>query len=255
MIACGDCALNRGVFSDAYGVVGAVGEVVPVDVEIPGCPPSPDADRRGPAIRDRQMTATLTVAPPAAPNTVPTNGFGSAVAGILTSGLGALGVWARASSGCSERTRPLHIGWLLPLSGVHLELDPLGGFFMALTGAVAIPVGIYAIGYARRDHLGRVPMAALPVFVAAMLLVPAAGSVTTFLLAWELMAIASLILVLAEHTRPEVRSAGLLYAVMTQLGFVAILIGLLVLSAAGGADRFADLRAGVRRCADGCLPA
>ena len=35
------CALNRGVFCDAYGVVGAVGEVVPVDVEIPGCPPTP----------------------------------------------------------------------------------------------------------------------------------------------------------------------------------------------------------------------
>lgn len=43
VIACGDCALNRGVFADAYGVVGAVNEVVPVDVEIPGCPPSPDA--------------------------------------------------------------------------------------------------------------------------------------------------------------------------------------------------------------------
>jgi formate hydrogenlyase subunit 7 len=42
VIACGDCALNRGVFRDAYGVVGAVGEVVPVDVEIPGCPPTPD---------------------------------------------------------------------------------------------------------------------------------------------------------------------------------------------------------------------
>ena len=41
LIACGDCALNRGVLKDAYGVVGAVGEVVPVDVEIPGCPPTP----------------------------------------------------------------------------------------------------------------------------------------------------------------------------------------------------------------------
>lgn len=41
VIACGDCALNRGVFKDAYGVVGAAGEVVPVDVEIPGCPPTP----------------------------------------------------------------------------------------------------------------------------------------------------------------------------------------------------------------------
>jgi Ni,Fe-hydrogenase III small subunit len=41
VIACGDCALNRGVFKDAYGVVGAVDEVVPVDVEIAGCPPTP----------------------------------------------------------------------------------------------------------------------------------------------------------------------------------------------------------------------
>jgi formate hydrogenlyase subunit 7 len=42
VIACGDCALNRGVFADAYGIVGAVGEVVPVDVEVAGCPPTPD---------------------------------------------------------------------------------------------------------------------------------------------------------------------------------------------------------------------
>ena len=137
--------------------------------------------------------------------------------------------------------RPVHIGWLLPLFGVTLNLDPLGGFFVALTGAVAIPVGVYAVGYAHHMGMGRVPLGVLPLFVGAMLLVPAAASVTTFLLAWELMAIASLVLVLTEHTRPEARSAGLVYAVMTQLGFVAILIGLMVLSAAGGADRLADL--------------
>ena len=43
VIACGDCAVNRGVFADAYGVVGSVGDVVAVDVEIPGCPPAPSA--------------------------------------------------------------------------------------------------------------------------------------------------------------------------------------------------------------------
>jgi formate hydrogenlyase subunit 7 len=41
VIACGDCALNRGVFRDAYGVAGAVADIVPVDVEIQGCPPTP----------------------------------------------------------------------------------------------------------------------------------------------------------------------------------------------------------------------
>lgn len=160
--------------------------------------------------------------------------------GLLTSAVGVAGVWL-GLLGLFGPARSVSIGWLLPLSGVQLQLDPLGGFFIALTGAVAVPVGVYAIGYAH--HLSRTAAAVLPVFVAAMLLVPAAASVTTFLFAWELMAVASLVLVLAEHSRPEVRSAALVYAAMTQLGFVAILVGLMVLSAAGGADRFADLAA------------
>lgn len=43
VVALGDCARNCGVFAGAYGVVGAVADVVPVDVEVPGCPPEPDA--------------------------------------------------------------------------------------------------------------------------------------------------------------------------------------------------------------------
>ena len=42
VIACGDCAVNGGPFTGGYGVVGPVGEVIPVDVEISGCPPTPD---------------------------------------------------------------------------------------------------------------------------------------------------------------------------------------------------------------------
>jgi len=43
VVAVGDCARNCGVFAGAYGVVGAVGDIVPVDVEIAGCPPRPEA--------------------------------------------------------------------------------------------------------------------------------------------------------------------------------------------------------------------
>ena len=39
----GDCARNCGVFAGAYGVAGAVADVVPVDLEVPGCPPRPEA--------------------------------------------------------------------------------------------------------------------------------------------------------------------------------------------------------------------
>jgi len=41
VIAVGDCALDGGVFSGSYAVVGGVSAVVPVDLHIPGCPPRP----------------------------------------------------------------------------------------------------------------------------------------------------------------------------------------------------------------------
>lgn len=41
VVAVGDCACNCGMLAGGYGVVGAVGDVVPVDVQIPGCPPTP----------------------------------------------------------------------------------------------------------------------------------------------------------------------------------------------------------------------
>jgi Ni,Fe-hydrogenase III small subunit len=43
VVAVGDCAINCGEFADGYGVEGAVADVVPVDLAVPGCPPEPDA--------------------------------------------------------------------------------------------------------------------------------------------------------------------------------------------------------------------
>jgi Ni,Fe-hydrogenase III small subunit len=42
VVAVGDCACDCGVFAGAYGVAGAVADVVPVDAEIRGCPPDPE---------------------------------------------------------------------------------------------------------------------------------------------------------------------------------------------------------------------
>lgn len=42
VVAVGDCARNCGVFAGAYGVAGAVADILPVDVEIAGCPPRPE---------------------------------------------------------------------------------------------------------------------------------------------------------------------------------------------------------------------
>jgi Ni,Fe-hydrogenase III small subunit len=41
VVACGDCAIDGGVFKDSYACTGGVDAVVPVDLRIPGCPPRP----------------------------------------------------------------------------------------------------------------------------------------------------------------------------------------------------------------------
>jgi len=41
VVAVGDCARDGGMFAASYAVVGGVGQVVPVDLHIPGCPPRP----------------------------------------------------------------------------------------------------------------------------------------------------------------------------------------------------------------------
>jgi len=43
VVAVGDCALGGGCFAGSYAIVGGVADVVPVDLHIPGCPPSPAA--------------------------------------------------------------------------------------------------------------------------------------------------------------------------------------------------------------------
>src|SRR5258707_579837 len=41
VVAVGDCAVDGGIFSSSYAVVGGVSAVVPVDLHIRGCPPRP----------------------------------------------------------------------------------------------------------------------------------------------------------------------------------------------------------------------
>jgi Ni,Fe-hydrogenase III small subunit len=42
VVAVGDCGANGGIFGCSYASAGAVANVIPVNVAVPGCPPSPN---------------------------------------------------------------------------------------------------------------------------------------------------------------------------------------------------------------------
>ncbi|MGB8434236.1 MAG: NADH-quinone oxidoreductase subunit B family protein [Burkholderiales bacterium] len=47
VVAIGDCGCDGGVFGESYASCGRVSNVIPVDVAVPGCPPSPRAIMQG----------------------------------------------------------------------------------------------------------------------------------------------------------------------------------------------------------------
>ena len=47
VVAVGDCGCTGGIFGESYATVGRVSNVIPVDVEVPGCPPTPTALLQG----------------------------------------------------------------------------------------------------------------------------------------------------------------------------------------------------------------
>lgn len=127
----------------------------------------------------------------------------------------------------------------LPTDPVVLAPDRLGGLFVLLVSAVGLLVSVYGIGYASGPSASRTSWAALAVFLAGMQLVPAAADAVSFLLAWEAMALASTVLLLANHAQHgEVTSAAVWYAVMTHLSFLSLLAGFAVLGASAGGTSF-----------------
>ena len=61
VVAVGDCGCSGGIFGQSYASMGGVASVLPVDVAIPGCPPSPRALLQG------ILAAIAARAPPAEP--------------------------------------------------------------------------------------------------------------------------------------------------------------------------------------------
>jgi formate hydrogenlyase subunit 3/multisubunit Na+/H+ antiporter MnhD subunit len=168
-------------------------------------------------------------------------------AAVLLGLAGAVTGAAAMSGGAGAIRLPVALPLLPSLSPLVLAPDRLGGLFMLVAGAVAAVAALFAIGYASGPVASRTGWSAFAVFLLGMQLVPAAGDVVSFLLAWELMAVGSSILVLAEHRKHrEVRSAALWYTVMTHLSFLLLLAGFAVLAAASGRTDFASIgRAGI----------
>ncbi len=169
-------------------------------------------------------------------------------------GLSALGGLAALAGGVVALTlpRPAVVDLGARVVGpVILRATPLAGVFLALLGLVALAIGAYA----RRAHPPgagtALYLAAYNLALVAALGVLTAGSVTTFLVAWEAMAVCSYLLVLRHQGRPGVAQGAFLFLALGEVGFACIVAALAILAVQTGALSFAAIAARAPHLAPG----
>jgi hydrogenase-4 component B len=157
--------------------------------------------------------------------------------------LGGAGAVAQLLAGGAVTARA---AWRLPLGAVAVGLDPLSAFFLLCISLVAGLAAVYGAGYlaAYAGTRRLAPAAAFfNVLVAAMVAVVLARDGVLFLLAWEVMTVASFFLVTFEDERETVRRAGLTYLIASQLGVIALFVLFALLRARAGSFAFDAMRA------------
>ena len=108
-------------------------------------------------------------------------------------------------------------------------VDPLTVGMVGLVTFVALMVQVYSLGYMRGDPRFGWYFAFHALFAAAMLTLVLADNFLLLYVAWELVGICSYLLIGFWHERPAAREAAKKAFIVTRIGDVGLLVGILLL--------------------------
>ncbi|QQS61336.1 MAG: hydrogenase 4 subunit B [Candidatus Moraniibacteriota bacterium] len=139
--------------------------------------------------------------------------------------------------------------WTAPLSffSLSFRIDMLSAFFIFIISLITLFCSFYGIGYIKHFYK-KYSIGALGffshLFILGMIFVVTASNAIFFLIAWEIMSIASYFLVVYDHKDENNVKAGFLYLVMTHIGTAFILISFLLLYKFTGSFDFEAMKLG-----------
>ncbi|MBP1683921.1 MAG: ehrA-2 [Deltaproteobacteria bacterium] len=140
----------------------------------------------------------------------------------------------------------LRWAWDVPYGAFAVEVDALSAFFLlpifVVCALAAVYGAEYLIPFRRQKPLGPAWLS-YNVLIASMVLVVVARNAVLFLVAWEVMAMASFFLVTFEDEQESVRGAGWVYLVASHLGTACLLALFVLLGRASGSLDFDHLNA------------
>ena len=143
-------------------------------------------------------------------------------------------------------TPALQVPWI-PAAGIvfGLRVDWLSLTFVVTEAGVTLFAVLYSWGYHHADARSHLYYALLMLFAAGMAGTTLADSMFLFYIFWELMLVASCILIALWGEGERAGPVALKYFLFTHFGSIMVLGGLVLLYGQTGTDSFAVLRAGV----------
>jgi len=125
----------------------------------------------------------------------------------------------------------MRLGWLL---------DPLTGFMCVMVTFVSLLIFIFSTGYMKEDANFTRFFCFLSLFAAAMLGLIVANSLLLLFICWELVGLASYLLIGFWFHKPEAAAAAKKAFITTRIGDLGFLLGILWLQHSGGTLLFFD---------------
>lgn len=144
--------------------------------------------------------------------------------------------------GGGEIIRPEPLVWV-ELLGVSLStrMDGLTLMFALLVTGVGALVTVYAGGYLAGHHQLRRFYAYLFAFMASMLGLVVSDNLIGLFIFWELTSVTSFLLIGFGHERAAARAAALQAVIVTGLGGLALMAGLILMGMAAGTFEFGEM--------------
>jgi NADH-quinone oxidoreductase subunit L len=138
---------------------------------------------------------------------------------------------------------------IAPTGGVGVTAgtlaDGLAGVVALMVAAVALLVQVYSVEYLREDTRYPAYAAEVSLFTAAMLAVVLSADLMTLLVGWEVMGLCSYLLIGHYRELPEAPTAALKAFLVTRVGDVGFLLGILLLGVSAGTFRITGVLAAV----------
>jgi formate hydrogenlyase subunit 3/multisubunit Na+/H+ antiporter MnhD subunit len=150
---------------------------------------------------------------------------GARLSSALAIAASMLGLVVAVSFLLSSAEVAMDLPWSIPFGAFSIRIDPLSAFFLIPIFMLIALTSLYGDAYMRghgSDGAGRSPIF-FGLLGASMAIVVLARNGMLFLIAWELMALASFFLVIHDEKNARARHAGIIYLIAMHTGTAFLL--------------------------------